>query len=106
MQSELAKLQPPTILQINGPVGYNKYWDYCLDLKDSDIYKHLNDKGLAVTSANGVYGIPNCVEGYGIIYNNAIMQKYFSLSDKSSAVAVKSAMQSKISRRSRPSSKI
>lgn len=91
LQSELAKSQPPTIFQINGPVGYNKYRDYCLDLKDTDIYKHLNDKGLAVTSANGVYGIPNCVEGYGIIYNDAIMQKYFALSGKSGAVTVKSA---------------
>lgn len=95
LRSELAKSQPPTIFQINGPVGYNKYKEYCLDLKDTDIYNHLKDKGLAVTSGSGVYGIPNCVEGYGIICNNAIMEKYFALSDKSSAVTITSADQIK-----------
>ena len=95
LQSELAKSQPPTIFQINGPVGYNKYKDYCLNLKDTDIYKHLNDKGLAVTSGDGVYGIPNCVEGYGIIYNDAIMKKYFALSGKDKSVAATSADQIK-----------
>jgi raffinose/stachyose/melibiose transport system substrate-binding protein len=34
---------------------------------------------MAVTDGDGVYGIPYVVEGYGIIYNNAIMTKYFAL---------------------------
>ena len=33
-----------------------------------------------------MYGIPYVVEGYGIIYNNAIMEKYFALSDRSSQI--------------------
>ena len=38
------------------------------------------DKSLAITGEDGgVYGIPYVVEGYGIIYNDAIMQKYFAL---------------------------
>ncbi len=48
------------------------------DLTDTDLYKHLSDKSLAVTAGDGVYGIPYVVEGYGIIYNNAIMTKYFA----------------------------
>lgn len=40
----------------------------------------LSDKSLAITGDDGgVYGIPYVVEGYGIIYNNAIMNKYFAL---------------------------
>lgn len=73
----------PTIFQINGPVGYQNWKDYCADLSDTEFYNTLTDKSLAVTDGDGVYGVPYAVEGYGIIYNNAIMEKYFS-SDKKS----------------------
>lgn len=86
LMAEVAKSDPPTIFQINGPVGYNNWKDYCLDLKDTKLYSYLTDKSLAVTSGDGVYGIPYVVEGYGIIYNNAIMQKYFGLSNKGTDV--------------------
>lgn len=82
LKSEVAKSEAPTIFQINGPVGYQNWTDYCADLKDTKLYSYLSDKSLAVTSGDGVYGIPYVVEGYGIIYNNAIMEKYFALSDK------------------------
>lgn len=88
LKSEIAKSDAPTIFQINGPVGYQSWKDYTLDLKDTKLYSYLTDKSLAVKSGEGVYGIPYVVEGYGIIYNDAIMQKYFALSDK--AVSIKS----------------
>ena len=34
---------------------------------------------MAVKSGDGVYGIPYVEEGYGIIYNQAIMDKNFAL---------------------------
>lgn len=82
LKSEIAKKDAPTIFQINGPVGYESWKDYCLDLKDTELYSHLLDKTLAVTSGEGVYGIPYAVEGYGIIYNDEIMQKYLALENK------------------------
>lgn len=82
LKSEMAKSDAPTIFQINGPVGYESWKDYCLDLKDIELYDHLTDKTLAVTDGDGVYGIPYAVEGYGIIYNDEIMQKYIALEDK------------------------
>lgn len=89
LKSEIAKSDAPTIFQINGPVGYQSWKDYCSDLKDTKLYSYLTDKSLAVKSGSGVYGVPYVVEGYGIIYNDAIMKKYFALSDK--AVSIKSA---------------
>ena len=86
LKSEIAKKDAPTIFQINGPVGYQSWKDYCLDLKDTELYSHLLDKSLAVTSGDGVYGIPYAVEGYGIIYNDEIMQKYFALENKATDV--------------------
>lgn len=79
LKSEIVKSDPPVLFQINGPVGYGNWKDYCADLKDTELYAHLSDKTLAVTSGDGVYGIPYVVEGYGIIYNQAIMDKYFAL---------------------------
>ena len=82
LKSEMAKTEAPTIFQINGPKGFANWKDYCKDLKDSELYKILSDKSLAITSNGGVYGIPYVVEGYGIIYNSQIMDKYFSLDGK------------------------
>ncbi|MBQ2803340.1 MAG: ABC transporter substrate-binding protein [Lachnospiraceae bacterium] len=81
LMSEIANAKAPTLFQINGPIGYQNWKDYCADLKDTDLYSWLLDKNLAITGEDGgVYGIPYVVEGYGIIYNDAIMQKYFALS--------------------------
>jgi raffinose/stachyose/melibiose transport system substrate-binding protein len=80
LKSEMAKTDAPVLFQINGPKGYANWKDYCADLKDTELYKHLTDKTMAVTDGDGVYGIPYVVEGYGIIYNNAVMTKYFALS--------------------------
>ena len=79
LRSEIAGSDAPTLFQINGPVGYNNWKDYCLDLTNTELYNALSDKGLAVTGADGgVYGVPYTVESYGIIYNDAIMQAYFA----------------------------
>ena len=78
LTSEMGKSDPPTIFQINGPVGYQNWKDYCADVSGSKLYDLVSDKSLAVKDGDGVYGIPYVVEGYGIIYNNAIMTKYFA----------------------------
>ena len=79
LKSEIAKEDAPTLFQINGPVGYQSWKDYCLDLKDTELYNSLLNKDMAVKDGDGVYGIPYVEEGYGIIYNAAIMNKYFEL---------------------------
>lgn len=82
LKSEIAKSSAPTIFQVNGPVGYAAWKSYCLDIKDSKLYDMLSDKSLAIKEDGGVYAIPYVVEGYGIIYNDAIMKKYFALPNK------------------------
>ncbi len=82
LKSEIAKSNPPTIFQVNGPIGYDAWSDYCLNIKDSKLYSFLSDKSLAIHDNGGVYAIPYVVEGYGIIYNNAIMKRYFAMPSK------------------------
>ena len=83
LKSEISKNDAPVLFQLNGVIGYTAWKDYCKDLSNTEIYKHLNDPELAITSGEGVYGIPAVVEGYGIIYNKEITDRYFALSGRS-----------------------
>ncbi|WP_294431344.1 ABC transporter substrate-binding protein [uncultured Treponema sp.] len=82
LMSKMATKEAPTLFQINGPKGYARWKDYCADLKNTELYKHLSDKSIAVTADGGVYGIPYAIEGYGIIYNKALTDSYFALPSK------------------------
>ena len=80
LQTEVAKSNPPTIFNINGPVGLVTWKDYALDLSDTEFVKALTDTSMALTDEDGVvYGSPLGIEGYGLIYNAAILNKYFAL---------------------------
>ncbi|MDR1470668.1 MAG: ABC transporter substrate-binding protein [Spirochaetaceae bacterium] len=90
LRAEISKSAPPTLFQVNGPVGYQNWKDYTLDLKGTAWYSWLSDKSLAITGDDGgVYAIPYTVEAYGIIYNDAILRRYFALPGK--AVGISSA---------------
>ena len=88
LKSEIAKSGAPTIFQVNGPIGYQSWKDYCLNIENSDFAKLLSDDTLAIRdeSGSGIYAVPYVVEGYGIIYNDAIMKKYFALNDKNTTI--------------------
>ena len=86
LTAKMATDEAPTLFQINGPRGYMNWKDYCADMTDTELYKHLTDKSLAIKGSDGkVYGVPYVVEGYGIIYNKAITDKYFALPEKATA---------------------
>lgn len=79
LKSELAKSEAPTIFQVNGPVGYQSWKGYTADLKDTAIYKDMNDQSLALTDGDKIVGVPYVIESYGIIYNKDIVAKYTAL---------------------------
>ncbi len=87
LTAKMATDEAPTLFQINGPRGYANWKDYCADLKDTQLYSHLTDKGLAVKDGDKVVGIPYVVEGYGIVYNKAITDKYFALENRTTTVS-------------------
>ncbi len=89
LRSEITKSEPPVIFQVNGPVGLQNWASYTAPLEDTEFYGMLSDKSMALTYEGHAVAIPYTVEGYGIIYNDAIMRKYFALPDK--AVAISSA---------------
>ncbi len=78
LTAEMDKSTPPTMFQVNGPVGLANWQDYCYDLKDSAVYGELTSDDFALKGKNGeVYGIAYVVETYGIIYNKTLLDKYF-----------------------------
>lgn len=78
LKSEIAKTEAPTLFQVS-PVGLDTWKEYCLDLKDTEMYKHLSNKNQVLSSGETVYAVPYAVEGYGIIYNNKILSDYCSM---------------------------
>lgn len=79
LQTEVAKSDAPTIFNINGPVGLATWKDYALDLSSTDFVKALTDDTMALKDDSGtIYGSPLATEGYGLIYNGAILNKYFA----------------------------
>ncbi len=87
LTARMATDNAPTIFQVNGPIGYSSWADYCADLSETELYQHLNDKSLAITAGGAVYGIPYVVEGYGIIYNKKITDAYFALPEKKTDIS-------------------
>ena len=78
LTSELDKEEAPTLFQVNGPVGLKKWNDFCMDLKDTDIYKQLTSTDFALKdSEDAVKGIAYVIESYGLIYNKTLLNKYF-----------------------------
>ena len=89
LRNELAKSAPPVIFQVNGPVGIAENAGTVASLQDTGFYNLLADKDMALTLEGNAVAVPYAVEGVGIIYNDAIMRRYFALPDK--AVSINSA---------------
>lgn len=81
LKAEMAKDEPPTLFQVNGPVGLASWKDYCYDLKDSEIYKNLESDDFALKDGDSVLGTAYAIETYGIIYNKKLLNDYFALDD-------------------------
>ena len=83
LQSEMAKSDAPTLFQVNGPVGLATWKNYCYDLSDSDVYKDVESDDYILKDGDAVDGIAYVIETYGLIYNKALLNKYFELPDAS-----------------------
>lgn len=76
LKSEMAKTEAPTLFQVNGPVGLASWKDYCLDLKDTDLYSHVKSDDFVLKDGDAVDGIAYVIETYGLIYNKTVLDAY------------------------------
>lgn len=79
LKSEMAKTEAPTLFQVNGPVGYATWKDYCYDLKDTELYKHVKSDDFVLKDGDAVPGIAYAIETYGIIYNKKLLNDYIEM---------------------------
>lgn len=82
LRSKMTTAEMPVIFTVRGMADYGKWRNSCIDLSDTDAFSHLIDKELALSSNDIPYGIPYHLEGYGIVYNDKIMERYFALENK------------------------
>ena len=79
LRSEMEKAAPPTLFQVNGPVGLQSWREKCLDLTDTALYQNLTNKDFALTDGDKVAAVAYAIETYGLIYNKALLSKYCDL---------------------------
>ena len=81
LRSEMEKPEPPTLFQVNGPVGLAAWQDYCLDLTDTALYQRLKSDDFALKANGQVLAVAYAIETYGLIYNRELLTKYCQLPD-------------------------
>lgn len=83
LRSEMAKQKAPTMFQADGPSFMKSWTSYAADLSGTTLYKSLSSeyKNSSLTNDAGKpIAVPYAVESYGIIYNKALLNKYFDAS--------------------------
>ncbi|MDK8762939.1 ABC transporter substrate-binding protein [Corynebacterium sp. MSK218] len=81
LKAEIGKDEAPTLFQVNGPAGFITWQDYMADMSDTEVAKQLTEDIPPLTTEDGeVRGVPFAVEGFGIIYNDEIFDKYIATS--------------------------
>ena len=75
LMSEMAKSTPPTLFQVNGPVGLSNWKDYCYDLTGTDVMGELASESFALKDGDQILAIPYVNESYGIITNKTLLAK-------------------------------
>ena len=76
LTSEMGKSAAPTLFVVGNQAAVKPWDDYCIDLKDTDVYKELSTDAFNLTDADGkVCSIGYCYESYGIIVNKKLLKE-------------------------------
>ncbi len=76
LTSEMGKSAAPTLFVVGNQAAVKTWDDYCLDLKDTDIYKELSTDSFNLKDDKGkVASIGYCYESYGLIVNKKLLKK-------------------------------
>lgn len=76
LTSEMGKSAAPTLFVVGNQASVKTWDDYCIDLKDTDVYKELSTDAFNLTDADGkVCSIGYCYESYGIIVNKKLLKE-------------------------------
>ena len=76
LTAELDKAAAPTMFQAGNQGAIDAYGEWCMDLRDTDVYKEMTTDDFNLTGEDGsVLSIGYCYESFGIIVNKALLEK-------------------------------
>ena len=76
LTSEMGKSAAPTLFVVGNQAAVKTWDDYCIDLKDTDVYKELSTDAFNLKDENGkVASMGYSYESYGIIVNKKLLKK-------------------------------
>ena len=76
LTSEMGKSAAPTLFVVGNQAAVKTWDDYCIDLKETDVYKELSTDAFNLKDENGkVASMGYCYESYGIIVNKKLLKK-------------------------------
>ena len=92
LTSEMGKSAAPTLFVVGNQAAVKTWNDYCIDLKDTDVYKELSTDAFNLKDENGkVASMGYCYESYGIIVNKKLLKKAgYEISDIKDFASLKS----------------
>ena len=93
LTAELDKSEAPTMFQAGNQGAIDTFGDWCLDLRDTDVYKEMTTDAFNLKGTDGaVLSIGYCYESYGIIVNKALLkQAGYELTDIKDFASLKAA---------------
>ena len=92
LTAEMDKSSMPTLFQCGNEASLATWGDYCLDLKDTDVYKEMNTDDFNLFGENGeVYCIAYCYESYGLETLKAVAEDITARKDELGFSAFSSA---------------
>lgn len=75
LRSELEKNDPPTLFQVNGPIGLKNWRDWCLDLRNTVLAEQLADPSFALHDGQEIPAVAYAIETYGIVCNKTLLAR-------------------------------
>lgn len=76
LTSEMEKSDAPTLFVVGNQAAVKTWSDYCVDLKDTDVYNELSSDSFNLLDENGkVCSIGYCYESFGIIVNKKLLKE-------------------------------
>lgn len=77
----------PALFALTGWDDFDAVRDRCADLGGTSLASFLSDRSLSLTDGGKLKAIPVDVTAWGLLYNEAVTDRYFALKDKKTSYA-------------------
>lgn len=76
LTSEMEKSDAPTLFVVGNQAAVKTWKDYCIDLKDTDVFNELSTDSFNLADESGkICSIGYCYESFGIIVNKKLLKE-------------------------------